>query len=88
MSVFILGTFLDYECAIETKPGDSLIAWVSRVFPFHNVTFQPTVLDDAGDHAPDHAAWIASLHCAEVHCKGVFRANEVVISLERDEAVG
>jgi len=28
----LLETFLDYECAIETNPGDSLIAWVSLVF--------------------------------------------------------
>ena len=72
-----LGAFPDYECAIETKPGDSLIAGVPCVFPYHNVAFQPPVRDEADDHS----AVIGCLHCAEVNREGVFRANEAVLSL-------
>ena len=76
-SVLILRTLLDYECAIETSEVDPLIARARIVVPYHNVAFQPTLRDDADDHA----AIIGCLRCAEVHREGVFRANEAVLSL-------
>src|ERR1035437_5053122 len=66
---------LDFESALVTSAGDSLIAGELRVFPFHRVAFQPPVRDDADDHGLEACL----LHMDE-RAEGVFQAVEVVKS--------